>query len=159
MKKPVRLKDIAEEAGVGLMAVSAALRDKPGYVGPEKRAMIKEIAKRMGYVPNVGAWGLRARRGRAVAIVVTSIAGQSKTIEAITKKVFRLGYDVLLIDPNPEIDWVMRMVAAGCVAAVSEQEIDQEEVGFKVFEFDEAEKGELIEYLKKLQDEPLPKAH
>lgn len=156
-KQPVRLKDIAAEAGVGLMAVSAALRDKPGYVSQEKRAIIKDIAKRMGYVPNASGWGLRARRGRAVAIVVHSIAVRPKVIGEIAREVFALGYDVLYVDPNPKIDWVTRMIAAGTVAAISEKPI-QPAPGFKVFRFSGGEE-KLIEYLKKLKQEPLPKAH
>ncbi|MDQ8187803.1 LacI family DNA-binding transcriptional regulator [Pelagicoccus sp. SDUM812002] len=50
-EKRVRLKDIAERAGVTPMAVSYALRGAPN-VSEEKRKRIIKIAEEMGYVPD-----------------------------------------------------------------------------------------------------------
>ncbi len=50
-KRPVTIKDIAKVAGVHFTTVSLALRDHPSLL-PTTKARIREIADRMGYVPN-----------------------------------------------------------------------------------------------------------
>ena len=50
-KRAVTIKDIAKVAGVHFTTVSLALRDHPSLL-PATKARIREIADRMGYVPN-----------------------------------------------------------------------------------------------------------
>lgn len=50
MAKAVKLSDIAKRVGVSNVTVSKALADKSG-VSEEKRAIIKEVAEEMGYIP------------------------------------------------------------------------------------------------------------
>ena len=59
----VRLKEIAEAAGVSIMTVSKALRDRADVAAATK-ARIRALADRMGYVPNLYATGLRSRTTR-----------------------------------------------------------------------------------------------
>ncbi len=50
-KRAVTIKDIAKVAGVHFTTVSLALRDHPSLL-PATKARIREVAERMGYVPN-----------------------------------------------------------------------------------------------------------
>ena len=50
-KRAVTIKDIAKIAGVHFPTVSLALRDHPSLL-PATKARIREVAERMGYVPN-----------------------------------------------------------------------------------------------------------
>ena len=54
----IRLKDIAEQAGVSVMTVSKALRDEPD-VAASTKSRIRTLADQAGYVPNHAARGLR----------------------------------------------------------------------------------------------------
>ena len=58
----VKMKDVAEQAGVSLMAVSLALRDdgSSNRVGPETREKILRIARELSYSPNARARTLRS---------------------------------------------------------------------------------------------------
>jgi DNA-binding LacI/PurR family transcriptional regulator len=93
----VRLKDIAARAGVGVMTVSKALRDKHD-VSPETKTRVKLVAQQLGYVPNSSAQGLRTRTTRLFGIVVSTFTSPifSRVILAIEERAYELGYDVLI---------------------------------------------------------------
>lgn len=57
----VTIKDIADKAGVSRGTVDRVLNDR-GKVRPEKAALIREVAERMGYQPNLAGKGLAARK-------------------------------------------------------------------------------------------------
>jgi LacI family transcriptional regulator len=93
----VRLKDIAERAGVSVMTVSKALRDEPD-VSAATKARLKLLAQEMGYVPDSRAQGLRTRTTRLFGLVIPSLANPifSRIVLAIQEQSYELGYDVLL---------------------------------------------------------------
>src|SRR5512138_363845 len=93
----VRLKDIAERAGVSVMTVSKALRDAAD-VSPATKTRIKLLAQQMGYVPDSSAQGLRTRTSRLFGLAVPSAAdpGFSRVVLAIEQGAYEMGYDVLL---------------------------------------------------------------
>jgi LacI family transcriptional regulator len=101
----VRLKDIAEKAGVSVMTVSKALRDAPD-VSDATTARIKLLAQQMGYVPNSSAQGLRTRTTRLLGLAIPSATDPlySRMVLAIEEQAYKLGYDVLLAHTlnNPE---------------------------------------------------------
>ena len=92
-----RLKDIAQVAGLAVMTVSKALRDKPD-VSPSTKARIKLLAQQMGYVPDSTAQGLRNRSTRLFGLVISSMTNPiySRVVLAIEQRAHELGYDVLL---------------------------------------------------------------
>lgn len=93
----VRLKDIAEKAGVSVMTVSKALRDEPD-VSAATKARIKVLALQMGYLPDSTAQGLRTKTTKLFGLMIPSLANPiySRIILAIQERAFELGYDVLL---------------------------------------------------------------
>ncbi len=93
----VRLKDIAERAGVSVMTVSKALRDEPD-VSITTKARLKLLAQQMGYVPDSTAQGLRNRTTKLFGLIIPSLVNPifSRVILALQERTFELGYDLLL---------------------------------------------------------------
>ena len=75
----IRLKDIAEKAGVSVMTVSKALRNEPD-IAKATRTRIRAIADQTGYVPNHAARGLRLRRLRADLLEELSLSGHASPL-------------------------------------------------------------------------------
>jgi len=93
----IRLKDIAQRAGLSTMTVSKALRDEHD-VSPTTKTRIKLLAQQMGYVPDSTAQGLRTRRTKLFGLVISSMANPiySRVVLAIEEQAYALGYDILL---------------------------------------------------------------
>ena len=71
-KHHVRLADIALELGLTANTVSRALRDKSD-IGAETKALVKETAERLGYIPNSIAASLRYGSTSTIAIVFDNL--------------------------------------------------------------------------------------
>jgi LacI family transcriptional regulator len=67
---PPSLRDIAKQAGVSLNTVSRALTGKPD-VNAVTRARVQEIAKELGYMPNLLARSLLRGHSSLIGLVVT----------------------------------------------------------------------------------------
>lgn len=93
----VRLKEIAEVAGVSPMTVSKALRGKPD-VSPTTREYLRALARKMGYVPNVSAQQLRSGETRLLGLVISASTNpvNSRLMLSVEEKAHELGYDVIL---------------------------------------------------------------
>ena len=93
----VRLKDIAQQAGLSVMTVSKALRDAPD-ISAATKARIKALAQQMGYVPDTMAQGLRNRTTRLLGLVLSTVTNPifARTVSAIEERAHELGYDLIL---------------------------------------------------------------
>jgi DNA-binding LacI/PurR family transcriptional regulator len=93
----IRLKDIAERAGVSIMTVSKALHDAHD-VSAATKTKIKVLAQEMGYVPDSSAQNLRSRKTKLFGLVVSSLTNPifSRIVQAIEGRAHELGYDILL---------------------------------------------------------------
>jgi len=93
----IRLKDIAQAAGVSVMTVSKALRDKPDLAVATKER-IRKLAAQMGYVPDVSAQTLRTRNTRVLGLVLSTSTNpiNARLCLAIEEQAYELGYEVLL---------------------------------------------------------------
>ena len=96
-KSPVRMSDVARQAGVSIMTVSRVL-NQPGSVAPETRERILLAIGAQGYVPNDVAGSLRARRGRGVVCIVPHIANSvfSDTLQGLNDALRPAGMHVML---------------------------------------------------------------
>ena len=93
----VRLKDLAQLAGVSVMTVSKALRDEPDVSSGTKQR-VKLLAQQMGYVPDSSAQGLRTKTTKLFGLVIPSTTNPiyARMVFAIEERAYELGYDVLL---------------------------------------------------------------
>lgn len=112
----VRLKDIAQQAGVSVMTVSKALRDAHDVSGATK-ARIKALAEQMGYVPDSSAQGLRTKTTKLLGLVVPAMTDPvfSRMVLALEEHAHELGYDILLAQtlnkPEREEACIRRMLS------------------------------------------------
>jgi LacI family transcriptional regulator len=92
----IRLKDIAERAGVSMMTVSKAMRDVKD-VSPATRARIRKLAAEMGYTPDSVAQGLRNRNTRLLGLVISAVTNPifARVMMAIEEQAHELGYAIL----------------------------------------------------------------
>ncbi|MEI6342683.1 MAG: LacI family DNA-binding transcriptional regulator [Verrucomicrobiota bacterium] len=95
-KTMVRLKEIAEAAGVSVMTVSKALRDRRD-VAVATKARIRALSESMGYVPNLSAMGLRSRTTRMFGLIIpaTTDPVYARVQLAIEQNAADQGYDLL----------------------------------------------------------------
>lgn len=80
----VRLKDIAEEAGVSMMTVSNVVNGNHARVSPETARRIRQIAARLGYVPNAPARSLAARSSKLIGFLVPAAGSDSLAVSPHT---------------------------------------------------------------------------
>ncbi|MDD2056876.1 substrate-binding domain-containing protein [Pseudomonas sp. GD03860] len=103
--------DVANAAGVSRTTVSHALNDR-GQVDPATRALVKEVAERLGYSPNLRAQRLRTGRANAIALLSSmpfAVAGGSSRLGFLmeiaataTEAAMRRGVALVLVPPMDE---------------------------------------------------------
>jgi LacI family transcriptional regulator len=72
--KRVKLRDVAERAGVDASLVSRVLNDHPkASAGPATRRRILEAARELGYQPNVAARGLRTSKTWTLGLLLPNL--------------------------------------------------------------------------------------
>ena len=112
----IRLKDIAEDAGVSVMTVSKALRNEPD-IAVSTRQRIQSLANAAGYVPNNAARGLRTRRTRQFGLVISALTNPvyTRTFMAIEEQAHELGYEIIvtqtLNNAEREAECIRRLLA------------------------------------------------
>ena len=112
----IRLKDIAESAGVSVMTVSKALRNEPD-IAAATRQRIQSIADAAGYVPNHAARGLRTRQTHQFGLVISALTNPvyTRTFMAIEEQAHELGYEIIvtqtLNNPEREAECIRRLLA------------------------------------------------
>ena len=112
----IRLKDIAEKAGVSVMTVSKALRNEPD-IAKATRTRIRAIADQAGYLPNHAARGLRTRSTSQFALIISALTNPlyTRVIMAVEEQAHEMGYEILfaqtLNNPEREERIIRRMLA------------------------------------------------
>ena len=93
----VRLKDIAERAGVSIMTVSKVLRDAPD-ISAATKVRVRALAREMGYVPHALAAGLRTRATRLLGLIIPGVVNPvyARLIMALEDRSFEQGFDLIL---------------------------------------------------------------
>jgi|AMZC01.1.fsa_nt_AMZC01002744.1_7 LacI family transcriptional regulator len=121
----VTLKTIAQEAGLSITTVSRALA---GYddVNEETRRRVIDIARRLGYQPNLAARHLRSKQTRTVGMVIPLTSYFSdpffmELLSGVGRQAAEYGYDLLLSAQQPgeeELIAYRRMVASSRIDGV-----------------------------------------
>src|SRR5215208_5180100 len=101
----MRIKDVAERAGVSPATVSRVLNGATS-VRAEYRERVLRVIEELGYRPNRLASNLRRQKAEMIGVVVSDIENPHFTqmVRAVEDAAFRRGYRVLLCntDENPE---------------------------------------------------------
>ena len=95
--KPIKLEDLARELGVSKVTISKALRNHPD-ISTETKAKVKELADKLGYLPNFMAKNLSSRRSNIIGLVVPKIAHFffGSVIESVYDTAFENNYEIVL---------------------------------------------------------------
>lgn len=72
-REPVRLREVAEAAGVSIATASRAL-NRPEQVSQQTRLQVMEAARVLGYVPNAMARAVVTGRSRTIVFVVPDLS-------------------------------------------------------------------------------------
>ena len=95
--KLVKLEDLAKKLKVSKVTISKALRNHPD-ISEGTKIRVKELADRMGYVPNFMAKNLSARKSNIIGLVVPKIAHFffGSIIESIYNTAFENNYETVI---------------------------------------------------------------
>lgn len=134
MKKNVRLVDIAEKLDLTKVSVSKALRDHPD-ISEQTRKKVKEVAREMGYRPNLLARSLTSRKSQTIGVIIPKMASYffAPVIEGIYNSANQSNYEVILgISLEDEklekkhIESMLNMRVDGLLVSITEQTKDPE---------------------------------
>lgn len=98
------------------MTVSKVLRDADD-ISAATKVRVRQIADRMGYVPDAAARGLRTRSSRLIGLVVPSTTHPlfARTVMGIEEQAHALGYELVLAQtlnqPEREQECLRRLLA------------------------------------------------
>lgn len=110
----VRLKDIAQNLGLSVMAVSKALRDASD-IAPATKERVRREAARLGYVPNQAARMLREGSSRLAGVIVPALNEpvSANVLWGIEQEASDRGYQILAassrLHPGRELDLLVQM--------------------------------------------------
>lgn len=101
MKKQVTIKDIAEKLGLSVSTVSRALKDHPD-ISLKTREAVKELAKLLGYKPNLIALNLKNSKTNTIGLLVPETQHYffSTIINGIEEIAYENNYNVMVFQSN-----------------------------------------------------------
>lgn len=125
--RPVTMNELAKLAGVSASTVSRALAGNP-VINQQTRERVAELARELGFQPNMVARNLRLRRTEAIAVVLPlgHQADQHLTdpffltlIGYLADELSLRGYDMLLKKIVPHNDhWLRQLAESGRVDGI-----------------------------------------
>jgi DNA-binding LacI/PurR family transcriptional regulator len=98
---PVRLRDVANAAGVNPSIASRILNNDPTLSArSETRMRVRDAARRLGYTPNAFARGLKLQRTNTLGLVLADVANPTNAllVQGLERRASHHGYVVLLAD-------------------------------------------------------------
>jgi len=92
----VKLKDIAERAGVSIMTVSKALREAKD-IAPVTRERIRKLAAEMNYVTDISAQLLRSRKTKLFGLIISAATNPifARIMMAIEERAHEMDFGLL----------------------------------------------------------------
>ncbi len=127
--KQITLSDIAKKLNVSTVTVSKALRNHPD-ISDKRAAEIKKKAKKLGYIPNLAARNLSAKKTNTIGVIVPVIANSffANYVESIYEFAFENNYDIILAVSNENseqerkhLETMLSMRVDGIIISVAEQ--------------------------------------
>ncbi len=106
MKKGrVTIHDIAKHMKLDSSTISRALNDSP-RVKAKTKERIRQVAKELGYKPNVMAANLRTQSSKTIGVIVPWISRYffSSAISGIEEVAYSQGYNVIICQSHDEYD-------------------------------------------------------
>ena len=98
----VTLRDVAKSSGFSSATVSIVLNDAPlsRYIPVETKTQIRQVAKKLGYRPNVFARSLRSKRSSTVGVIVFDITDPycTQILRGIELSLYHSSYVPILAD-------------------------------------------------------------
>lgn len=104
-RRPVRITDVARQAGVSTATVSRVLNGAPS-VDPELAQRVRAAAAATRYVPNSNGRALRRQRADVWAAVVSDVQNPFFTslVAAVEHVAVSAGYSVMLCNTDEQLD-------------------------------------------------------
>ncbi len=105
------LRDVARQAGVSPMTVSRVVNDS-GPVSPALRSRVEQALAETGYVPNIVARNLRARRTDTIALLIPDMTNPFFTLlaQGVETAAREAGISLLLANSDEREDEERRLV-------------------------------------------------
>lgn len=115
-KKPstvVRMRDVAERAGVSRMTVSRAL-NRPQSVAPALRQRVLDAVAELGYVHNQLARSLSSQRSNVIGLVLPSLENSifAQTVKGISDLLRPVGYHLMVAESPDDPEEEEQVIAA-----------------------------------------------
>lgn len=109
----VTIRDVAAHAAVSVATVSRVINSK-NVVREETSRHVREIAKSLGYVPNVAARALSIRRSHTIGTLLPDVHGEffSEVIRGIDTVARAAGYHILVSGWHSDMTVMLDMIAA-----------------------------------------------
>jgi len=101
----VKIKDVADAAGVSTATVSRVLANKP-HVKAEVRKRVLAVVKELDYQPNRVAQSLRSNTSKIIALIVSDIENPffQSVSRAVDDTALELGFNVMLCNTDEDIE-------------------------------------------------------
>ncbi len=112
----VKLKDIAQRAGVSTSTVSNVLNGKSN-VSEEKKQMILALCEEMDYEPNIAGKTLKSGSNKTILFIFSDFDRQFylKIIQGISDYVYSKGYDLLICTNKNCERYMNRTMTCGAI--------------------------------------------
>ena len=101
MKHQVTIKDIANKLGVSISTVSRALKDHPD-ISEKTREAVQELAKILGYKPNLIALNLKHSRTNTIGVLVPEVEHYffSTILNGVEEVAYKRNFSVMVFQSN-----------------------------------------------------------
>lgn len=111
-RKLVTRKDVAEYAGVTETIVSYVMNNNR-YVAKEKRERVLDAMRKLHYVPNTMARGLKGKRSNHILFIADNIANEhfGRIVEEMDQFAYDKGYLISLMRDRNDMDFVTHIIS------------------------------------------------
>lgn len=116
----VTIKMIAQRCDLSTAAVSRALNHLPG-VSQKNAERVRQVAKEMGYYPNIAARALKTNRTKIIGILYRNLFAHeffSVVLEGIQVEAERSGYELVFLNSRPDGSYYEHACQRQCAGVI-----------------------------------------